>query len=70
MTALTVPLIVDLGALDSRLGKSLSADDPIIVPVSSMGSEITIKAPVVSSDVSHFHDFASDGRRKNSIQTP
>jgi hypothetical protein len=51
MTALAVPLIVELCALDSRLGRSPSESDPIIVHISPRASEITIKTPVVSSDV-------------------
>ena len=70
MTALTVPLILDLCALDSRLGRSLSGSDPIIVPISPTASEITIKTPVVWPDVSHSPDSAGAGRRKNPIQTP
>lgn len=70
MSALTGPLIVELGDLDSRLGRSLSGSDSIIVHVTPTASEITIKTPAVSSEVSHFHDFASDDCRKNSIQTP
>ena len=70
MTAFTVPLIIKLCALDSRPGRSLSANDPIIVHVCPTASEITITTPVVWSDVSHFHDSARDDRRKNSIQTP
>ena len=70
MTALTVPLIVDLCALDSRLGKSLSRSDSIIVQLSPTESEITIEALVVWSDVSNFHDSAGGDRLKNSIQTP
>ena len=70
MTALTVPLIVELCALASRLGRSLSGCDPIIVHHSPTASEITIKTPVVRPDVSHFHDFPGDDPRKNSIQTP
>ena len=70
MTALTVPLIVDLCALDSRLGKSLSRSDSIIVQLSPTMSGITLKTLVVRSDVSHFHDSERDDRRKYSIQTP
>jgi hypothetical protein len=70
MTALTAPLIVELRDLDSRLGRSLSGSDPIIVYVSPTASEVTIKTPALSSDASHFLDFAGDDRRKNSIQTP
>jgi hypothetical protein len=66
MTALTVPLILDLCALDSRLGRSLSESDPVIVHISPRTSEITIKAPVVWPDVSHFPDSAGADRR-NSI---
>ena len=70
MTAFTVPLIVELCALDSRLGRTLSANDPIIVHPNPTASEITTKTMVVSSDVSNFHDSAGGDRRKNPIQTP
>ena len=70
MTALTLPLIVELYTLDSRLSRSLSGSDPIIVHISPRSSEITIQTPVVWPDVSHFQDFAGADRRKNSIQTP
>jgi hypothetical protein len=70
MTAPTVPLIVELRALASRLGKSLSGSDPIIVHLTPTASEITITTPVVSSDVSNFHHSAGGDRRENSIQTP
>jgi hypothetical protein len=70
MTALIVPLIVELCTLDSRLGRSLSRSDSSIVPLSPTASEITIKTLVVWSDVSHFHNSAGGDRRKNSIQTP
>jgi hypothetical protein len=70
MTALTVPLIVGLCALDSRLGRSLSGSDPLLVPISPRASEITIKASVVWPDVSRVPDSAGADRRKNSIQTP
>ncbi len=70
MTALTVQLIVELCALDSRFGKSLSGIDPIIVQLSPSMSRITLKTLVVWSDVSHFLDSARDNRRKNPIQTP
>jgi hypothetical protein len=68
MTALAVPRIVELCALASRLGRSLSQSHPIIIHLSLTESEITIKTPAVLSDASHFHDFAGDDRRKNSIQ--
>jgi hypothetical protein len=67
MTALTVPLIVELCALDSRLGPSLSGCDSIIVQLSPTMSGITLKTPVVWSDVSHFHESAGSDRRKNPI---
>ena len=70
MTALTVPLIVELGALDSRLGRSLSESDFIIVHARPTASEITIKTPVVWPGLSNFHDPLGGDRRKNSIQTP
>ena len=70
MTVFPVPLIVELCALDSRLGRSLSGIDPITVHLSPTASEITIKTPVAWSDVSHFHDCACGDRRKNPIQTP
>jgi hypothetical protein len=70
MTALTVSLIVELCTLDSRLGRSLSESDPVIIHVSSTASEITIKTPAVWPDASHFPDSLSGDRRKNSIQTP
>jgi hypothetical protein len=70
MTSLTVPLIVEPCALDSRLSKSLSGSDSIIVQLSPTESEITIEALVVWSDVSNFHDSAGGERTKNPIQTP
>jgi hypothetical protein len=70
MTAFTVPLIVELCALNSRLGRSLSASDSFIVHVSPTPFEITIKTPVLSSDVSNSYDSAGGDRRKNPIQTP
>ena len=70
MTAFTVPPIVELCALDSRLGRSLSGIDPITVHLSPTAFEITIKTPVVSSDVSNSYDSAGGGPRKTSIQTP
>ena len=65
MTAFTVPPIVELCALDSRLGSSLSGIDPIIVHLTPTASEITITTPVVSSDVSNFHHSAAADPRKN-----
>jgi hypothetical protein len=70
MTTLTVPLIVELCALDSRPGRSLSGSDSIIAHVSTTASEITLKTLVVWSDASHFHDSEGGDRRKNPIQTP
>ena len=70
MNALTVPLIVELCPLDSRLGRSLSANDPISVHARPTASEITIKTLVVSPDISHFHASADGDRLKNPIQTP
>jgi len=70
MIALTVPSIVELCTLDSRLGRSLSGSDSIIVPLSPTASEITLKTPAVWSDLSHFHDSALGDRRKNSISNP
>jgi hypothetical protein len=70
MTALTVPPIVELCALDSRLGRSLSGSHPILVPLTPTPSKITIKTPVVSSHVSNFLDSAPSDPRENSIQTP
>jgi len=70
MTAFTVPLIVELCALDSGLGRSLSGSDSIILQRSPTMSGITIKTLVAWSDVSHFHDSASGDRRENPIQTP
>jgi len=70
MTTFTDPPIVELCALDSRLGTSLSANEPTIVHVGPTASQITIKTPVLSSDVLNFHDSARGDRRKNPIQTP
>jgi hypothetical protein len=70
MTALSVPLIVELCALASRLGRSLSGCDPIIVHLSPTESETTIKTPAVWPGLSHFPASASDDRQKNPIQTP
>ena len=70
MTAFTVPLIVELPALDSRLGRSLSVSAHIIVHLSPTASEITIKTPDASFDVSNFQDSAGGDRRKSTIQTP
>ena len=70
MTTLTVPLSVEPCALDSRLGRPLSASAHIIVHLSPPTSEITIKTPDASFDVSSFQDSAGTDRRKNSIQTP
>jgi hypothetical protein len=70
MTAFALPLIVELCALDSRLGRSLSGSDPIIVHLSSKASEITIKTPALWPDLSHCPDSAGGDRQKNSIQTP
>lgn len=70
MTALTVPLIVELCALASRLGRSLSQSHPIIIHLSLTESEITIKTPGMWPDLSHFPDSAGADRRKNPIQTP
>ena len=70
MNALTLPLIVELCTLDSRLGRSLSGSDPIIVHAGPTWSDITIKTPPVWHDVSNFHDSAGGERTKNPIQTP
>ncbi len=70
MTALTVPPSVELCALDSRLGTSLSGCDSILVQLSPTMSGITLKTPVAWSYVSHFHQCAWGDRRKNPIQTP
>ena len=70
MSAFTVPLIVELCDLDSRLGRSLSGSDSVIVHVNSAASEITIQSPAVWPDLSHFPDSAGGDRRKNPIQTP
>jgi len=70
MTALTVPPIVELSVLDSRLARSLSASDPLIVHLSATASEITLQTAVVWPDTTYFPDSPSADRRKNSLQTP
>ena len=70
MTPLAVRPIVELCALDSRLGKSLSESDPLIVHLSATASEITLQTAVVWPDTTYFPDSPSADRRKNSIQTP
>ncbi len=67
MTLLALPPIVELCALDSRLGKSLSPSDPIIVHLSPTASEIALQTAVVWPDTAHFLDSPSADRRKNSI---
>ena len=47
MTPLAVLPIVELCALDSRLARSLSESDPIIVHLSATASEITLQTSVV-----------------------
>ena len=70
MTALIVLLIVELSALASRLGRSLSQSHPIIIHLSLTESEITIKTPAVWPDLSHFPASARGDPQKNPIQTP
>ena len=70
MTPLAVRPIVELCALDSRLGKSLSESDPLIVHLSATASEITLQTAVAWPDTTYFPDSPSADRRKNSIQTP
>ena len=69
MTPPAVRLIVELCALDSRLGRSLAASDPT-VHLSPTASEITLKTPAVWPHATHFPDSPCGNRRKNSIQTP
>jgi hypothetical protein len=67
MTALAVPPIVELCALDSKLDRSLSGSDPIIVHANPTASETTIKTPIVWPDVSNFHHSAGGDRQENPI---
>jgi hypothetical protein len=70
MTAFTVPPIVELCALDSRLGRSPFGSDPIILHLSRTESETTIKTPAVWPDLSPCPDSAVGGPQKSPIQTP
>jgi hypothetical protein len=70
MTQPTVLPIVELRALDSRLGRSLSWSAWTLALGSRIAPDTSCYTPVTCVDASPIRDSARGDHRKNPIQTP